>query len=69
MELTFAEFKKLISLYQKNLLTNENLVYEDLIVPFSSVVEVASIYEDSTIDIDEKNYLVEKCFYEAFNCS
>ena len=61
MDLTLTEFKKLIDLYINDSLSDADLVFQDLIVPISAVIEAATILEDS-YEVEEKNYLIKNIY-------
>ncbi len=61
MTLTFTVFKQLISLYKNNSLNEEQLVYENCIVPIGAVIQATTISEDS-IDEDEKQYQIRRIY-------
>lgn len=61
MTLTLAEFKNLIKLYKHDSLHEEQLVYENCIVPIGAVIQAASISEDS-IDGKEKQYQIRRIY-------
>ena len=65
MTLTIAEFRKLMSLYQNDSLTEENLIFQNAVVPIDALIQAVSIAEDSSIDSDEKYYLIKGIYEEV----
>lgn len=65
MTLTIAEFRKLMSLYQNDSLTEENLIFQNAVVPIDAVIQAVSIAEDSSIDSDDKYYLIKDIYEEV----
>ena len=65
MTLTIVEFRKLMSLYQNDSLTEENLIFQNAVVPIDAVIQAVSIAEDSSIDSDEKYYLIKGIYEEV----
>lgn len=59
MNLTLKEFRKLVDLYRDNSLENEDLIYQNVIVPMSAIIQAVSILEDTAYEFGEKNYLIK----------
>lgn len=66
MDFTLTEFRKLIRLYKKNSLREENLIYNNCAVPISAVIQAVSITEDS-YEPDEMDYLIKDIFETIVN--
>lgn len=59
MNLTLKEFGKLVDLYRDNSLSNEDLIYQNVIVPMSAIIQAVSILEDTAYEFGEKKYLIK----------
>lgn len=62
MNLTLKEFRNLMDLYSTGSLKNDDLIFENTIVPISSVIEAVTIHEDTSYELDEKKYLIKNIY-------